>query len=316
MSVHTASYSSSSAAAVQHQGAKPASSSATAAVNHHGAMVEVVTSYLQELMVSQNDPSSRNQHVVTITSGVDPVLMPPNPKFPSYEYFCAEREPAVSLKKYVERLVHYMRCTPECFIVALAYIRRVVDAGFPIHLRSVHRLILTATVVAAKTRDDHYYSMTYYAQVGGVVVSDLNTMELRFLLDVIDFKADVSLEEYRYICCDMNLALQSWRRRCQIQQLQATPASQPAVLTHMGALKSAVSGCSLASEEVQGMSASGSRVASPNDSRLASPQRCSHHHHYSKGIVGGMLLGHSIQQHQCHAMSVTPQWIHDCKIFW
>lgn len=304
-----------SSVASQASAATAASSSTSASVNH-AVMVEVVTSYLQELMLSQNDPACRGHQLM---GGVDPVVMPPNPKFPSFEYFCAEREPAVSLKKYVDRLVHYMRCTPECFILAMSYIRRVADAGFPIHLRTVHRLVLTSMVVAAKTRDDHYYSMTYYAQVGGVVVSDLNTMELRFLLDVIDFRADVPLEEYRYVCCDMNLALQSWRRRCQIQQLASNGSALPSTApTHMAALKSVISGSSIASEELQGISASGSRIGTPCDSRLASPQRCGHHHHFSKcgGGIGSMLLGHSMQQHQCQTMCVTPQWIVDCKLFW
>jgi hypothetical protein len=163
-------------------------------------LTEVLTAYVEELSAAQRHQQQGSPTVSTIQTES-------NESFKSFDYFCAEHEPGISIHKYMERLVTYMRCTPECFILAAAYLRRAVDFGVPLTTRSAHRLLLTACVVAAKNRDDHYYSMVYYAQVGGVTARDLNAMELRFLLDIIEFRAEISLQEYRATCADITRAI-------------------------------------------------------------------------------------------------------------
>lgn len=259
-------------------------------------MVEVLATYLSDLIAAQNDPRSQ--------TAVDPVTMPPNSSFPSFEYFCAEREPGISLRKYVDRLANYMRCTPECFIYALAYIRRMVDSGFPLHARSVHRTILTALVVAAKTRDDHYYSMTYYAQVGGVAGADLNSMELRFLLDAIEFRAEVSVQEYRLIVSDVNQSLLAAQQRHSV--LLGGDSATARVM------KPAVSGASLVSDTDNGspgLSGMCSTVSSPPEVRHVSPSPL------DRRMCGGLVLGRA--QHTTNAhMHPLPQWITECRLYW
>jgi len=121
----------------------------------------------------------------------------------SFDSFCSDKEPAISMHGYVQRTVSHMRCSPECFMFALAYLRRALDRGVPISMKSVHRLYITALTIAAQVRDDLYYSMTYYGQVGGVSAADLGAMELHFLLDILDFRAEVLPEEYVAICLDV-----------------------------------------------------------------------------------------------------------------
>lgn len=161
-------------------------------------LAEVITTYVNYLSNVQASLDSE---------GFGEELAPLNPRFPYFDNFCAEREPAISVQRYVDRLVAYMYCSVEVFIYALAYLRRIVALGCPLHSRSVHRLLFTAVVVAAKVRDDFYWSMLYYAQVGGVDKQDLQTMELRFLLNMINFRAEVMPEEYREITQSISLAV-------------------------------------------------------------------------------------------------------------
>ncbi|RNF06630.1 cyclin [Trypanosoma rangeli] len=154
-------------------------------------MARIITIYVQHIMELQAGTSK---------NALETEITPPNDSFPSFDFFCAEFVPGISLEKYAQRLVTYMKCTSEAFIFALAYIRRFLNLGFPLHSRSIHRVLLTSMVVAAKTRDDLYCSMSYYAQVGGVSNRDLNMMELRLLADLLDFRAEVPPDEYRTVC--------------------------------------------------------------------------------------------------------------------
>ncbi|CBZ29043.1 putative CYC2-like protein [Leishmania mexicana MHOM/GT/2001/U1103] len=159
-------------------------------------LVEVVSGYVQHLMdvqASRCAETSLDGHVVP----------PPDAKYPSHDFFCATHVPGISVKKYTDRLVTYMHCSPEAFVFAVAYLRRLVLNGFPVHMRSIHRLLLTAVLVALKCRDDVYYHMSFYAEVGGVTSKDLCIMEIRFLSDLILFEGEVSLENYHTVMVDI-----------------------------------------------------------------------------------------------------------------
>ena len=47
--------------------------------------------------------------------------------------------------------------------------------------RNVHRLMITAVVVATKYYDDFYFKNTFYAKLGGIQTQLLNEMEEEFL---------------------------------------------------------------------------------------------------------------------------------------
>ena len=47
---------------------------------------------------------------------------------------------------------------------------------------TVHRFIIAAVTVAAKTICDSYCTNAHYARVGGISVQELNTLEVRMLL--------------------------------------------------------------------------------------------------------------------------------------
>lgn len=46
---------------------------------------------------------------------------------------------------------------------------------------TVHRLVITAVMLAAKLMDDKYYNNAFYAKVGGITICELNHMELEML---------------------------------------------------------------------------------------------------------------------------------------
>lgn len=57
----------------------------------------------------------------------------------------------------------------------------------------MHRVVITAVLLAAKFFDDAYYNNAYYAKVGGVLVSEMNGLEVDFLFR-INFSLHVTPE--------------------------------------------------------------------------------------------------------------------------
>lgn len=94
----------------------------------------------------------------------------------------SSRIPGITMFDYLKRISKYSRCSSECVIIALIYLDRYVAATqIPITFRNIHRLTITAILVAAKIRDDIYFSNAYYASIGGVSPPEINALELDFV---------------------------------------------------------------------------------------------------------------------------------------
>ena len=116
---------------------------------------------------------------------------------PPLTVFHAVRVPSVSINDYLFRIARYFLCSPECFVIALVYIDRVMKkhGDFVICKLNIHRLVVTSMMLAVKFFDDVYYSNAYYAKVGGVKGPEMNLLELHFL-KLIDWHLFVSPEEF------------------------------------------------------------------------------------------------------------------------
>lgn len=104
--------------------------------------------------------------------------------------------PGICIADYLDRILKYSSCSNECFVLALIYIDRLIQFNnFALTSFNVHRVIITSVLVAAKFFDDQYYNNAYYARVGGVPCSELNSLETDFLFGV-NFGLHVEADEY------------------------------------------------------------------------------------------------------------------------
>ena len=114
--------------------------------------------------------------------------------------FHALKAPGIGIQQYLERIHKYACCSSQCFIMALIYIDRLIQRNnFLLTELNVHRVIVTAILLAAKFFDDAYYNNAYYAKVGGVLISEMNGLEVDFLFR-INFSLHVTpelFEQYR-----------------------------------------------------------------------------------------------------------------------
>eukprot|EP00744_Colponema_vietnamica_P010768 GILI01015178.1.p1 GENE.GILI01015178.1~~GILI01015178.1.p1 ORF type:complete len:542 (+),score=29.57 GILI01015178.1:247-1872(+) len=144
--------------------------------------------------------------------------------------------PTVPLSQYIEQLLTLLHCNIECYLMALCCLSRVAQK-IPVCRRSVHRMLLCAIVVCAKSRADRYYPMEHYAKGGGVSVSDLLSMETAFLT-VIDWHVGVSTDTYvdaiysmRHHCAiAAHVVKDGWAQTAWGELLTILPVPTPALL--------------------------------------------------------------------------------------
>ncbi len=96
--------------------------------------------------------------------------------------FHASRPPSISVANYLERINKYAACSSECLVLALIYIDRLIQqSNFALTSLNIHRVLITAIMLAAKFFDDQYFNNLYYAKVGGVPCKEINSLEVEFL---------------------------------------------------------------------------------------------------------------------------------------
>lgn len=114
--------------------------------------------------------------------------------------FHALEAPSISVSDYVSRVSKYVFCSEACLVTAYHYLTLAVRRHSNLSLSSltVHRLLITAVVLACKYLDDTSYNLSYYARVGGLPSSELANLEIH-MLRMLDFRLDVSVEHYAAI---------------------------------------------------------------------------------------------------------------------
>lgn len=111
--------------------------------------------------------------------------------------FHALREPSVTPVDYLHRLVRHSHCSRAVFITAIIYLDRAAARRPELRLNglNIHRLLLTAVLLATKYHDDILYDNAHFAFVGGLDVPELNHLELT-LAKVLDWRLHVSASEF------------------------------------------------------------------------------------------------------------------------
>lgn len=156
-------------------------------------------------MESTPEQAAEGKAVVTVLAAVLERLVKsntqstnPNGASPEITKFHALKAPGISIKQYLERIHKYASCSTECFVLALIYIDRLIqNNNFVLSELNVHRVVITAILLAAKFFDDAYYNNAYYAKVGGVLVSEMNGLEVEFLFRInfsLHVKPDVFVQ--------------------------------------------------------------------------------------------------------------------------
>ena len=103
---------------------------------------------------------------------------------------------SVNILNFMLRIKRYSKCSDACFLVAMVYLDRIVNnGGFVLSTHNVHRVLLTAIMVAAKFHEDHFYNNALFAKLGDLTLSEMNCLEIE-LLQQLRFSLVVTSELY------------------------------------------------------------------------------------------------------------------------
>merc|ERR1712070_130918 len=104
--------------------------------------------------------------------------------------------PDITIEDYVERIQTYSKCSASVYVVAMIYIDRLIEGqGLVVTHLNVHRLFITAILVAAKFYDDLSFKNAFYATPGGIEKTEMNLLEVDFL-NMIKFSLVVERDSY------------------------------------------------------------------------------------------------------------------------
>ena len=79
-----------------------------------------------------------------------------------------------------------------CALMAVEYLDRAANNGVYLTLSNVHRLFMISCLEAAKWSEDVIISNSFFAQVAGIDLYELNVMESVFCAEVLRWKLSVS----------------------------------------------------------------------------------------------------------------------------
>ncbi|KAL0923733.1 hypothetical protein M5K25_007802 [Dendrobium thyrsiflorum] len=107
----------------------------------------------------------------------------------------------MSIQSFLDRIFRYARVMPPVFVVAYVYIDRLCELNpcFCVSIWNVHRLLITAVLVASKFIEDMNYRNSYFAKIGGISTQEMNSLELNFLF-LMGFKLQVSVSVFESYC--------------------------------------------------------------------------------------------------------------------
>lgn len=143
--------------------------------------------------------------------------------------FHALKSPGIGILPYLERIHKYASCSNECFILALIYIDRLIQRNnFLLTELNVHRVVITSILLAAKFFDDAYYNNAYYSKVGGVLVSEMNGLEVDFLFR-INFSLHVTPEVFDKYKAELVAHSANMGLSAQPPQIPASTPEEPEV---------------------------------------------------------------------------------------
>lgn len=115
----------------------------------------------------------------------------------SHKTFYSEREPAIGLHSYFNRLVNNSKWSPSAFVNGLILIDRLLEMNPDLSLSTlnVHRVLMTAFMVGVKVNEDISVGARVFALVGGTSQKEIIRMEAMFL-QLVEFRVFVSPSQY------------------------------------------------------------------------------------------------------------------------
>lgn len=102
--------------------------------------------------------------------------------------FTTKKRPDISIYEFLKRLYKYSKVSEKILILVLIYIDRLCrNRKINPNYFNIHKLIIAAFVTSIKFYSDEYYSLEFYAKLGGISPKEIVVLEYEFIT-LLDFK--------------------------------------------------------------------------------------------------------------------------------
>ncbi|KAJ1718050.1 cyclin-like protein interacting with PHO85, partial [Coemansia biformis] len=100
--------------------------------------------------------------------------------------FHSRAVPGISIRDYLERVAKFVFLENDTLLAVLVYLDRIAGAqrhrpALALSPFNIHRLAITAIVVAHKFTSDIFFNNARYSKVGGIPLAEMNQLELEML---------------------------------------------------------------------------------------------------------------------------------------
>ena len=96
--------------------------------------------------------------------------------------FLSKKKPAITIRKFLERIVNYTKIENSTLVLTLIYIDRLCDIQkFKLNYLNIHKIIIGALILAIKYNEDEYFDSTFYSKVTGVSKKTFEKIEYEML---------------------------------------------------------------------------------------------------------------------------------------
>ena len=117
-------------------------------------------------------------------------------KAQSHTVFSGNLIPNISIKDYLLRIQNYANIEKSTLILSLIYIDRLCNQGkVTLTYYNIHRILFSAVLISIKYNEDNFYDNKYYAQIAGVKLKELKTLEY-FFIKMLNCNLYVNREDY------------------------------------------------------------------------------------------------------------------------
>ena len=101
--------------------------------------------------------------------------------------FTTKNRPKISIYDFLKRLYKYSKVSENILILVLIYIDRLCrNRKICLNYFNIHKLIIASFVTAIKFNSDEYYSLEFYAKLGGISQKEIVSLEYEFIA-LLDF---------------------------------------------------------------------------------------------------------------------------------
>ena len=128
-----------------------------------------------------------NQSLLFKISSILSKIISQNESFPQSSVFSANEPPKISLFDYLTRIKTYGEISDSTLVLSLILIDRFCEMNSVLLTAyNIHRILFVSVLISVKYNEDIFYDNVFYAELGGVSLKELNTIENTFI-DMINF---------------------------------------------------------------------------------------------------------------------------------